>query len=320
MKELTLIIPFLNEGREVYNTVKSFKDSADIEIDIILINDGSDDGYDYKAVAEEFDTIYIEHSERKGVASSRDEGIHLSRTEYFLLLDAHMRTFQNDWASILLKLLNQNKRSVFNCCTYSLNDDGSINEIIRKNDEKSLGAFMDLDDLSVKWLAANSESKDSTYEIPCILGASYACNKTYWKRLKGLSGLLYYGLDEQFISMKAYLEGGNCLAVRKIVFGHIFRESVDKVPYKTEGVHFILNKFFIAELLYPIDLKIKFIRRMMKDYNTDFIQEVLNALIDKKEEVRRYKEYFQKIFTVPFTKVVKNNEYYKNIMDSCLKE
>jgi len=75
--------------------------------------------------------------------------------------------------------------------------------------------------------------------------------------------------------MKAYLEGGNCLAVRKIVFGYIFRESVDKVPYKTEGVHFILNNFFTTELLYPVDLKIRFIRRMKKDYNPDFIEEVL---------------------------------------------
>ena len=46
--KLTVIIPFLNEGQEVYNTVKNLRLSSDIEFDILLINDASSDGYNYK--------------------------------------------------------------------------------------------------------------------------------------------------------------------------------------------------------------------------------------------------------------------------------
>ena len=42
--ELTLIIPFLNEGEEVYNTVKNLRENSIYDFNIILINDASSDG------------------------------------------------------------------------------------------------------------------------------------------------------------------------------------------------------------------------------------------------------------------------------------
>ncbi len=46
-KKITIIIPFLNEGVEVEETVKNIKEHAKIPFDIILINDGSTDKYNY---------------------------------------------------------------------------------------------------------------------------------------------------------------------------------------------------------------------------------------------------------------------------------
>ena len=50
MNELTVIIPFLNEGEEIYNTVKNLRETAGDEINIILINDASEDKYDYESI------------------------------------------------------------------------------------------------------------------------------------------------------------------------------------------------------------------------------------------------------------------------------
>ena len=97
MKKLTLIITFLNEGFEVYKTIDSFRNSTSIPFDIILINDGSTDGYNYKEIADYFGAKYVEHTIRKGAASSRDEGVSLCSTKFFLLIDAHMRVYQSDW-------------------------------------------------------------------------------------------------------------------------------------------------------------------------------------------------------------------------------
>lgn len=86
---LTIIIPFLNEGVEVYNTVKNIRDTVNIDFNIILINDTLTDGYDYKSESETFNAEYIVYTERKGVAESRVEGVNLCKTKYFMLLDAH---------------------------------------------------------------------------------------------------------------------------------------------------------------------------------------------------------------------------------------
>lgn len=43
MNELTVIIPFLNEGREIYETLASIRSTADSRVDILLVNDCSDD-------------------------------------------------------------------------------------------------------------------------------------------------------------------------------------------------------------------------------------------------------------------------------------
>lgn len=44
-KKIMIIIPFLNEGVEVEETVTNIKEHAKIPFDIILINDGSTDKY-----------------------------------------------------------------------------------------------------------------------------------------------------------------------------------------------------------------------------------------------------------------------------------
>lgn len=57
MSKLTVIIIFLNEGIEVYNTVKSIRDNSNSgDVDITLTDDGSYDGYDYRRISRIFDT------------------------------------------------------------------------------------------------------------------------------------------------------------------------------------------------------------------------------------------------------------------------
>ena len=69
---MTVIIPFLNEGIEVGETIKSIKSHTTIPFDIILINDASTDGYNYGQIAQMYDCIYHEHKARVGVTSLRD--------------------------------------------------------------------------------------------------------------------------------------------------------------------------------------------------------------------------------------------------------
>lgn len=94
---LTVIIPFLNEGYEVEATIRSLKEHTSIPFEIILIDDASTDNVDYAQIAEKYHCSLHRHLYRAGVANSRDEGVLLAKTKYVLLLDAHMRVYQQDW-------------------------------------------------------------------------------------------------------------------------------------------------------------------------------------------------------------------------------
>jgi len=303
--ELTLIIPFLNEGNEVYNTVKNFKETADVDIDIILINDASNDGFDYKGVADNFDAIYIEHQTRKGVAASRDEGINICKTPYFLLLDAHMRAFQSNWTSLILNEIKANKRAILCCCTRPLNNDGTIG-----NEFSGYGSVFNFPDLSIYWALGDKFTKADVFEIPCVLGASYICEKHYWLYLKGLTGLIDYGLDEQLISIKVWLEGGSCKVLSKVVFGHLFR-SAEKVPYAMKSVTFLYNQLLIAELFLEQKEKIHFYNKARNYNGYEICKGAMEILFMQKENIISQKQYFKTIFTRDIQYLVELNEKFK---------
>lgn len=77
--KLTILIPFLNEGKEVENTIESIVSTSKDELDIILINDASD----YRSLLEKYDVTYIENEQRKGVSTCRNIGVKRCKTPFF---------------------------------------------------------------------------------------------------------------------------------------------------------------------------------------------------------------------------------------------
>ncbi|GHT19247.1 hypothetical protein FACS189429_6750 [Bacteroidia bacterium] len=309
MKELTVIIPFLNEGIEVYNTVQNLRASTKEEFDILLINDTSTDGFDYKNVADEFHCVYIEHAERKGVAGSREEGIKICKTEYFILLDAHMRVYQSDWVSIIVKEIKQNKRALFCCLTKSLKKGAEEYE----NDRLGVGCYINFNKLSVDWINTDFYPDFQFREIPCVLGASYACNKSYWNYLYGLKGLLSYGFDEQLISMKVWMEGGKCLLINNVVFGHIFRTG-KSVPYSTKSHDYFYNKLLITELLIQnLQLKGTYLKSVRREAGIDKFNEILKTFINNTDDLLKEKAFYKENFTHNFNCIWELNNKYARV-------
>lgn len=294
--QLTIIIPFKNEGIEVYNTVESLLKTSELKNNLILINDASSDDFDYRATAEHFDAKYVEHKSSLGVAESREHGISLCETEFFIFFDAHMRAYTQGWDIILLNHLKKEERTIFCCATIAI-ERNSANII---SDIKGYGVTIDLSTLSYTWNNSDTESENATTKIPCIMGASYASNVAYWNKLKGLKGLCCYGYDEQFISIKVALEGGCCRIIKDIVFGHMFR-VLKEVPYIINVVDVIYNQLFIAELLYPNRLKGLIFRHIRCFSEVDSFDKAIKKLESNRTSITDSKEYYKKIFSRDFT-------------------
>lgn len=248
---LSVVISFLNEKEEVGRTVRSIRETAGHRVDIIVINDHSDDGYDYEADLEGLDVHYFVNSYRIGAAAGKEKAVQISSTPYFILLDAHMRFYDTNWPERIIEELDKNPNQLLCCQTRMLVK--QKNGLVKDKGEMGVfGAYVDFTTKGytpcIQWNTKNIVSCLKEGQIPAVLGASYCSSKAYWNRLKGLQGLIHYGSEEPYISIKAWMEGGGCRLVEDVVIGHIYR---DKAPYLLVGLPHLFNYVVIILTLYP---------------------------------------------------------------------
>lgn len=306
MNKLTVIIPFLNEGQEIGNTVKNLRETAGNEVDILLINDASYDAYDYEQVARTYRTAYIRNPERLGVAASRDLGVQRIQTPYFLLLDGHMRFYQSDWHEILAKEIEQNERALYCCYCLPLNDRCEV-----QPHKTTFGAAIDLDFrsdnphlLTVRWVQQDLTPGSDRGNIACVLGAAYAASKAYWTRLRGLAGLRMYGSDEAYISMKVWMEGGSCILLKDLKAGHIFRK---KFPYPVESADTLFNRLLITETLFPPFYRNEVYNNARKTQSSH-LRQAMELLAESSAKIQELQAHYRQIGNRTFESFLEFNE------------
>lgn len=306
-KLLTVIIPFLNEKEEVVKTVRSLRESVGNIIDIIIINDQSTDGYNYIEVLKKYDVYYFLNNRRLGVAASRDFGVSVCKTPYFLLLDAHMRFYDSTWYNDCLELLRKDERQILCVQTKQLwkKETGEITEI--DNVLPVYGAYATFTrnkySPGIDWNYIESNKDLDHEDIPCILGAGYIASKKYWEYLKGLNGLIQYGSDEVYISLKVWLEGGKCTLVKNHSFGHIYRSNA---PYQNVSSKVLYNNLLIAYTLFPTHLWC-WMFACCKETNAYEFEQAYKLLKNCKNRINRLKEYYNKIFTKSSLEIIQKN-------------
>lgn len=311
-KQLTVIIPFLNEGIEVERTVASVLEFAEGQVNILVINDGSNALYDYEEMLHPYPVIYVKNKIRRGVTVCRNWGVRQINTPYFILLDAHMRFYTKGWVDKIVYYLQENDRRILCCQTRALMKDESEEIVLYPNRRTSYGAYITLQQeenlLSPRWIYEDRMYSDKAIEdIPCVLGATYAASKRYWEYLRGLDGLMFYGYEEPYISMKAWLEGGRCKLIKDIEVGHIYRT---KFPYRVGNDEMMYNRMWIAAVLLPDVWKERVFSASRKQ-NEFVYQQVVKRLEEKGEEIRNLRCYYQQICVNDFA-LIEHLNFNKN--------
>lgn len=319
---LTIIIPFLNERDEVEKTVRSVRKHVGGLVDIIVINDQSNDGYNYRKKLKKYNVIYIYNVKRKGVAASRDLGIRLCKTPYFLLLDAHMRFYNSNWLEIIINLLKRNDRRILCCQTRFLGKRN--NRVYRLNKcPWTYGAKLHFSHSNyipeIKWNYVESCPDSSLEVVPAILGAGYAASKRYWLKLGGLEGLKYYGNDETFLSLKVGCEGGKCVLLKDVIIGHVYR---DKSPYKRYNEEEVYNYLFMAYVLFPQSLLCQSHAISLKKDRNLYLKAFL-LFKERKKEIETIKRRIHRNMNISYVKSVAmpqiTNET-KPLVDNCVNQ
>lgn len=282
--DLSIVMCFRNEGSEPKQTIRSILATrGDADIEILAIDDCSDEAVGLSSFPR---VRYIRNEKRLGVGMSRDFGVDQARSENILIIDAHMRFRQDNWAEKGTAAVEENPGSIF--CTKSI-DIGSgrfdLKQTVLPMDHDlpsytgcGLQLFLTQRDnprkpdgfrniIESKWA---EEKYGNMYPIPCLMGSNYFFKKTWYRKLHGFKGLKTWGNSEPFLSLKSWLAGGDIRLIKDIEIGHLYRR---KNPNTVPREHFIYNKAVIARIL----------------FTPGFSDELINFLGDR-PEVRKAKE------------------------------
>ena len=245
---LTAVICFANEGDEVENTVCGIRETCDDAVEILLINDASNDGFDYEGVANKYGCRYLENAEQAGPAHNRHKGMRLAKTPNVILLDAHMRFYEKNWHEPVNAAIDSSPNSLF--CTRSLPlKKGGTPSGAPMGHGASLKIFRETfgQCMHVDWNIRPQE-QSTTPEIPCVLGGCYAVRREFLLGIGGYRILHRYGGEEPLISVKAWLAGDGCKLINEVEIGHIYRDKAG-APWKDHIKHAHFNRLATARIL-----------------------------------------------------------------------
>ena len=297
MKKLSIVIPHLNEGGLLKETLSSIYKTADSKmLEIITIDDNSTVSYD---ISQFTDVIKIINKTRIGVDACRSLGVASSSSNYCLLLDGHMKFRNDDWAKKMIAYIDNYPKTIW--CTTCLGLGYGTTEI-EDHKGKYFGADLKLFTPKEKdrpcrqvvegvW---SSEKKGDEYEISCLMGANYFFNKDWFNYIRALSGLMSWGSSEPAVSIKSYLSSGDCRITKKIEIGHFFR---DNSPFSTSISHLVYNKLLLLKTIFPEELESKLMKHIPNDIN---LINALKMIEENKDFVQKEKNYYKSIFKVSF--------------------
>lgn len=307
-KKLSIIMPFLNEGQEPLNTIRSIYDTANPDdFEIIAIQD---DPKDFEFDASEFKSVRLYRNQKRiGAHPSQNVGAALAQSPNMIFIDAHMRFKKSDWLQGIVDNLDHDPKTLF-CTTcvglghtttmdveistakyrgasLLLTNDYTAGEYTCKDGEKRAARQV----LEGKWCTDYNPDRASPYEIPCVMGANYCIKKDWFEYLHGFNFLLFWGSSEPYLSLKSWLAGGNIKFIPEIEIGHIFR---DRSPFATPIWHLIFNKLLMTRLFFPKEMG-----DLLETYipNDPAKTEASKTYIANLRTLTKEREYLMGIFT-----------------------
>tara|TARA_Y100001970_G_C14246593_1_gene868702 strand:- start:982 stop:1851 length:870 start_codon:yes stop_codon:yes gene_type:complete len=107
---ISVIIPCFNSGKTITRTIKSLYDQTWTNMEIIVVNDGSDDQYTLE-ILKGFINVKIINQNNKGLSTARNIGAANSKGSFLLFLDADDWLEPNAIELMVSKLLLSNTKS-----------------------------------------------------------------------------------------------------------------------------------------------------------------------------------------------------------------
>ncbi|MFZ5595887.1 MAG: glycosyltransferase [Bacillota bacterium] len=226
----SIIIPAKNEGRNVFNTVRSVMGARNsTPCEIIVIDDGSEDGCcDFLRGQGFLKNVAVYRTPGLGSAAARNVGAGRAGGEILIFCDAHIFVEQN-WVDRLVDTLLEGRVDAV-CPAIAPHD--------RPNDVAG-GVTWD-ERLNFKWLPRPPKLSP----VPLLPGGCFAVRADVFGAVGGFErGFMVWGREDEEISLKMWLFGYRLGVNPFVKVLHVFRR---RHPYTVAWEHVDYNLLRMA--------------------------------------------------------------------------
>lgn len=250
---LSIVIAHKNEPVELLRTLNSIRETAGDAVECVVVDDFSSSPLTLTGPG----VKVLHNTEWLGVGASRHKGVLAASSDKILLVDAHSR-FLPGWLHPTLSALDCSDKLLL--CGQCLGLDEN-NMDPRKPVRVYNGARMIISDpeaepryriLNAKW-RDDVRGRDG-YPLSACMGACYAFHKKFFLDIGGLEILRGWGKDEELLSIKWLLCGGEIRICKNLKVGHKFRYEGQRIPFNVAKDWYFYNTMATALICCPADV------------------------------------------------------------------
>ena len=282
---LSIIIPVLNDETELNLTIESIRNTCPYNIEIIVVDDGSD----IPVQPKDLKIKLIRLNTRVGAGKARHIGAESATSKHLLFIDSHMR-FVSEWLEKALDEIWDKPKTLW-CSICSGLSEGNMDMNLPK--AEYTGADFQLYEPKTGQVFEGvwtDRKNGNNYEIPCIMGACYFIHKDWFFHLKGLEYNKFWGYEEPFLSLKSWLAGGEVRLLTNVKIGHKFR---NEASYTTDISYILYNKMRSMKVLFPPPLYDFLVSKIPLEYNFMMAHNLINQ---DTPNIITERQYYNNIF------------------------
>ena len=262
--DLSIIIACFNDP-DLSATVQSIRDTAGYEVEVVVVDDCSP-----RPIAAMLGVKLVRNARRIGCGPSRYIGAMHATGNFLLFTDAHMRFTSNWYENAMGKVLLPEREKTLHCGSCLTikageQDSDSATGVYYGADFNFCGPDHKFPKLNqvMECVWAQPKSEDD-YEIQAVMGACYFIQRDWFIKLDALRHLKVWAGDEQELSIKSWLAGGEIRLLKNVRIGHRFREGKASAMYVMPW-HVIRNKLFIIHSCLPANKAMMLQMKMQRD-------------------------------------------------------
>lgn len=291
--DVSVAIAALNEQPQLDATIACIRAGLTQPREIVVY----DDYGKYPSRPTDPSVRYIRSTHRIGSGPAKHAAAEACTSSLIVVMDGHCRPAV-DWLDFIVEEHRLHPWAVLAPVCVGI-ESGAY----RQGSHRGMGGRLVLSPVSGFWEVNWNECKPGvhSYATPTVVGGCYAASRAMFDRIGGYAPAYFgYGMEEEYLGLRAWITGGECRVVPRSVVGHWFNRFFDRAteddhPGYNWEQHY--NRHVAAKVCFGEDVYRKHYKSRLDQYGMDPL--MYQRLDSSTEEIAKVHDLIQQNRTVP---------------------